>query len=452
MRRSRAACRQLVNIAPLFLAALSTLASANGLTRLGAPLGSDDFIFSWETAPDGQHVAYTTGLITERTSNGLQYYPKSIFSSPVSGGPTYQLDRPQFANAYVWVDRPVFTPDAQSVIFAAEQEQPGLGGIYRATIDGANSQRLTDNTNGGWTIPDRFFVTNDGRYLIYQQDYSGDLRSVPVSGGAPVVLNDLLTPGQQLHGSFYMTPDSTRIHYEVITGNSAALFSVRPDGTERTPLAADVSANFSQATPDSKYITFVRGSYNFYDAKLYSVSVMGGPEHLLSPNLPYGFKAFTVGISPDSQQVAFYCDAANKDRYDLYFTSITGGQITRVNRPLLPDASIDFQMFSPDGKFLFYTYRSQTAGASGLFRASLADGSLTRMSQLMPAEEFVGRASFSDDGQWITYKAYNANGAYGVFMIPAAGGTPRQITPTRPVCTNLRLRHYPRWRLDRFPV
>jgi Tol biopolymer transport system component len=275
-------------------------------------LGPDDFIQYWEVAPGGQHVAYTTGHIIERYSNGFQYADKSIYSVPSEGGPVHQLDQPQFAGAAVSsFERPAFTPDGKSILFAAMQERPDFGGTYRAALDGTASLRLTDNSAGGSPVPWRYMLTDDGKQLIYQQEYSGDLRSVASTGGTPVRLNQPLTTGQLLHGSFLSTPDSSRVLYLVGNDGGMNLFSVRTDGTQRTPLATTVLPNSPRISPDSNYVSYQRGG-GFSSTTLYGIPIAGGAETMLNPDLPLGFIAYNNFISPDCMQVVFLCDIAHR--------------------------------------------------------------------------------------------------------------------------------------------
>jgi dipeptidyl aminopeptidase/acylaminoacyl peptidase len=81
---------------------------------------------------------------------------------------------------------------------------------------------------------------------------------------------------------------------------------------------------------------------------------------------------------------------------------------------------------SPDGATLVFT--TNTTGRPNLWRMPLAGGYPV---QLSPSEDRQSRASFSPDGKWIVYQQDEGGGEiYDLFVLPAGGGPPENITKT----------------------
>jgi tricorn protease len=136
-------------------------------------------------------------------------------------------------------------------------------------------------------------------------------------------------------------------------------------------------------------------------------------------------------VSPDGKTVAF--TSVRNGNYDVFTVPITGGQPTQVTFHSAYEAVCDW---SPDGKkILFTTNRAADFGRVDLYEVNLEGGTPRRVTK------DGGRdASYSADGEWIVYaRGYvdiywdNYEGAsnFDLYVIPAAGGMPRQLTQTR---------------------
>ena len=94
--------------------------------------------------------------------------------------------------------------------------------------------------------------------------------------------------------------------------------------------------------------------------------------------------------------------------------------------------------FSPDGRVLYYC--SDRDGRMQLWSAPVAGGEHTRLT----AADRVGRYAPSPDGRWIAFGAdRGGNERWGIGIVPAGGGTPRDLTDVGD-----RIHHLIGWRPD----
>ena len=125
-------------------------------------------------------------------------------------------------------------------------------------------------------------------------------------------------------------------------------------------------------------------------------------------------------LSPDGKLVAYASDRAGEN-LDIWVQQLAGGEPHRITSDLADDGE---PAFSPDGGRI--AFRSEREGG-GIFVVSTFGGA---------ARKIAGdghRPRFSPDGNWIAYSAGERAGLLFLtaktYVIPAAGGTPRQLRP-----------------------
>ena len=128
-------------------------------------------------------------------------------------------------------------------------------------------------------------------------------------------------------------------------------------------------------------------------------------------------------LSPDGKLLAFASDRAGEGNLDIYVRQVGGGEPIRLTR----DAADDYEpVFSPDGTTV--AFRSDRLGG-GIYVVSALGG---------PARIIAPegrRPQFSPDGHWIAYyvgsieggPSLNIRNACRIYVVPSAGGTPRQL-------------------------
>ena len=128
-------------------------------------------------------------------------------------------------------------------------------------------------------------------------------------------------------------------------------------------------------------------------------------------------------LSPDGKLLAFASDRAGDSNLDIYVRQVGGGEPIRLTR----DAADDHEpAFSHDGTTV--AFRSERQGG-GIYVVSALGGP----ARIIAAEG--RRPQFSPDGHWIAYYVGSVEGGPNLnirnynrmFVVPSAGGTPRQL-------------------------
>jgi eukaryotic-like serine/threonine-protein kinase len=141
-------------------------------------------------------------------------------------------------------------------------------------------------------------------------------------------------------------------------------------------------------------------------------------------------------ISPDGKLVAYASDRSGEGNLDIWVQQVNTGQAIRLTRHEADDHE---PAFSPDGSRI--AFRSERGG-----------GGIYAISALGGEENLIAvqgrRPQFSPDGAQIAYWVGNIGGDPSVpgtskiFVVPAAGGAPRQVQP------KFAAARYPVWSAD----
>ena len=134
----------------------------------------------------------------------------------------------------------------------------------------------------------------------------------------------------------------------------------------------------------------------------------------------------TPALSPDGKLIAYASDRSGEGKLDIWVQQVGGGEAIRLTR----DPTDDYApTFSPDGRAI--AFRSEWDGG-GIYIVSALGGEARKIA-------YHGRRPrFSPDGKWIAYwigtetgdtssSAFLVPGAGKIYIVPAAGGTPREL-------------------------
>ncbi len=185
-------------------------------------------------------------------------------------------------------------------------------------------------------------------------------------------------------------------------------------------------------SPDSSQVAFTWNGDTQSNRDVY-VKVIGAerPLRLTSDPAVDGSPAW----SPDGGRIAFLRERPGGGS-EVLLMSPTGG----AERPLAEvAASPEYGLaWSPDGRRLAAVDRSAPGTP---LRIVLLDAETGVKEPLTSPGAIAGRGDarpiFSPDGRTVAFKRSVAPTAHFVFVVPAAGGEPRQLAPTSPVTSSL---------------
>jgi TolB protein len=221
----------------------------------------------------------------------------------------------------------------------------------------------------------------------------------------------VLTPEAGGYADPVYSPDGSRLAFTRRNGGEEAVWVADTDGanaTQRSPLAGNVQdPNWS---PDSRTIAFALqtgGPPNIWSAP----AAGGGAERLLD------WIAWEPQYSPDGSQFLF--GAFRNNSPGNWLMPATGGEPA----PLFPNSS-EFgggARWSPDGTRVAMTVVGDAQRVVGMFQP---DGmAMTHLT----AEGYEEFREWSPDGAAMVYTS-NRTGLRDVWVMPATGGEPRQLT------------------------
>ncbi len=267
-----------------------------------------------------------------------------------------------------------------ATLWAAAAAGPGIGGQADRDASGAGSQHIVFSSNraGPWRI---WCIRPDGSGLRQLSKEGGDEHDVDPA----------------------FSPDGKWILFASTRGGSTGIWKMPRDGGLPERICDGDQAEWS---PDGKQIVLR------LKEQIYVRELAGGAMRRISPeDWPH---CSGPAWSPDGKQIALACrwEAGNA----LFLLPAGGGKPVTVydRRPACEPH------FSPDGARLVYETETNI-GTIGV------DGKKNRVVTYFGGVQRYGR--FSPDGKSIVYcQGTSERGPWDLFIIPAQGGTPRQLT------------------------
>lgn len=179
-------------------------------------------------------------------------------------------------------------------------------------------------------------------------------------------------------------------------------------------------------SPDGSRVVFMRSSRSPNESGLYAAVV--GSESLLRLTQDNG--AYSPGWSPDDREIAFLRDQG--DKFLIEKVPALGGEEQTIyigtRSPLAYETGKGGLSFSPDGRLLAFSEWNVATKRSSIKVLSLRDSS-TRFITSPPPMCHDRRPAFSAGGDKIAFiRSSGPTEVEEVFVVPTAGGEPRQIT------------------------
>lgn len=340
--------------------------------------------------------------------------PVSMLLGQDLGRPT--IDRLQSVIPTIGVNEaPVWSADGKSLLYIGGSD----GGLWSVSADSGKPVRLADALGSAT----QFRRTPDGRMVTY-------VKSVP--GGNDLFAWDLAAKSERristLSGhvrSYTVSPDGKSVAVANDRNGSEDIWIVNlADGAATRLTTSPLYEGFPSWTPDGAKILYTRLDARWVDHDVFAMSPNGGASKpVLSDRDFFDYRqgaAFGfVRVSPNGKTMLFRSQRSGWTTY--WVAPLAGG----AARPLAAESADQSDArWSPDGSQVLFL--SITNGTQGLKVVPAAGGPATTV--VAPGIGMVTRAEWSPDGKQISYGFGSPTEAQDLYVVAAAGGTPKQRT------------------------
>jgi heat shock protein HslJ len=237
-----------------------------------------------------------------------------------------------------------------------------------------------------------------------------DIYAVPAAGGDTVmVVNNAMQPA--------LSPDRSTLAFFSQQADKLGLGGVDLNSGRRLRFSAFVEDSQPRWSPAGDRLVFASNRQGDRRWRIYTTPATDKerPADMV-------YNELTLGKDPDwhpSQDLIAFkgCDDAGQN-CGLYLVDADGGN----RRSFTNEGSDSLPRWFPDGNSVVFMSEGRD-GNWDLYRANLADGAVTRLTD-DPAPD--GLPAVSPDGSQIAFIS-KRSGAWGVWVMPAAGGAATQI-------------------------
>jgi Tol biopolymer transport system component/C-terminal processing protease CtpA/Prc len=413
-------------------------------------------------SPDGTRLAF----VSNRTGNGDLY---------VLQLDTGALKRITFDDAAEQLD--AWSRDGKYLYFSSTaQDVGGMNDVYRISAEGGMPVAVTadrfvaeyfsapspdgkslaftarGNTSGQWwrhghshLDESEIWLTSAGKYemlaggdfkclwpmwsadgarVYYMSDQGGaeNLWEKPVRGGAPKQLTQfrdgrLLWPSISYDGKTIVFERDFGIWKMDIAGGKAGPIEITRRGAPGTPEVTHLTLNNQfrdlALSPDGKKVVFTA------HGEVFASGAKDGGAAARVTRSPANESQ--LAWSPDSRRVVYVSDRDGGYRLYIYDFSTN-----REERLTSGAGSETAPLWSPDGKLLAFIRDSK--------QLSVYDPVIKQVRVLAtghfpsPPFGFNRFVAWSPDNKWVAYLEYDSRSFRNVYVVPTAGGEPRQIS------------------------
>jgi Tol biopolymer transport system component len=294
--------------------------------------------------------------------------------------------------------------------------------VYTVNADGSGLARLTNNDMFGVDSASDQAPTwsPDGRRILFTRVRDED----PEGSGIFTMAADGSELTQLTGKDAYTTGwlPSGRVAY-VSSTPEEGLFTVRPDGSDRTRIGPNPGGGYLSWSPDGSMLVFTRGCCSYYrgifDNDIYTGNADGSGERMI-------VRGGSYPVWAPGDKIAFIRDTAGGccSGWEIYTINFDGTEETRLTHDNAFDAD---QTWSPDGaKLAFESDRNHKPGdLFDLFTIN-ADGSGLR--NLTPTSSGSDtKPAWSPDSRRLVFQGYE-QGGQGLFTVDADGTRRARIT------------------------
>ncbi len=169
-----------------------------------------------------------------------------------------------------------------------------------------------------------------------------------------------------------------------------------------------------QIAPDGKTIVYAR-SFNdvMTDSRLSNLWTIQADGSAHRPLTSGNESHHSPRWSPDGSKILYVSDGSGKPQIHMMW--LDNGKSSSITNLTTAPSNISW---SPDGEWLLFNMRVEKQAEKGIYKAKKPEGATWA-----PAPKYIDRLVYRSDGSGLQDESYSQ-----LFLMPAEGGTPRQIT------------------------
>ena len=300
-----------------------------------------------------------------------------------------------------------YSPDGHSLIYSA------TSGLVSFSLQSFATHQLTQAppSTQDWGAS----FSPDSRQLLFVRsgdvDFSDQLLTIPAGGGEPM---QIATEHARILGAPQWSADGQSIIFASGRGSHPGLWRVSARLRE-TPVQINDSGwypSVSHSTPRLAYQRVTR-ALNIWELDLSGTSPS---PRIIIPSTSETDQGPAPQLSPDKTKVAFMSDRSGT--MEIWVAHRDGSKA----RQLTVIGAVGTPRWSPDSNSLAFDVNRRNGAA--IYTVGI-DGTPPR---LLTPDEFQNVCpSWSRDGKWVYFASWRT-GTSQVWKVPAAGGTPTQVT------------------------
>lgn len=310
---------------------------------------------------------------------------------------------------------PAWSPDGRLIAYSSERD--GDNDVWTVAVAGGAQRRIT--STAGYDGEPAWSPA--GNRVAYRS--AAGIKLVGADGSGMTTLVD--SPAS-VEESPSWSPDGTLIAFtSLVVGQPAAIDVIGVDGTNRRTVPTGGDASAPSWSPDGAHLAF--SSHRSGNADIWLAAIDGSGSVNISNRTD-------IDVAPDWGQPPRSVDQAGsitfRAREDLDRNGRAEWKLYAVSPGVEPvrltSTPVEVQevagALSPDGTLVAMATVYEGMRALGIFRAGAAEPHIVF--------DGVGDArniEWSRDGSSLAFTGGMLDGSFGVFVVPAIGGTPRLV-------------------------